>query len=221
MNILPAIISLLLFTLARSQDACAACASSTAPKGTCYSDGQLYASDACAQCVNHDNFAAFRCPDDPNVNCAATCAEQLRIYRCRAACTEPYVYSFTCNSNGRVYSNRCREQCIEPGFTDVFRCNQFTRFSNGDCNLKCAKHFDCLLQTQDLPLRSVCGKDGLLYRNFEEAQCNGSYIPITDAEGKPVYEGTDNCRDYVELRYGEAVGARPRTVFFPISTHPN
>ena len=208
------LLPLLLLSAIRAEDPCASCATSTAPKGTCFSDGQLYGSDSCAQCANKDNFPAFRCPADLTLDCAATCAEQRRVYRCRANCNEPYVYSFACNSNGRVYSNRCREQCIDPDFTDVFRCNQFARFTNGDCNIKCARNYQCRTETAGVAIRSVCGKDGLLYRSFDEAKCNGAHIPITDSDGQPVFEGTDDCRAYVELMYGQAVGAPKSPVYF-------
>ena len=194
----------------RSQDPCAQCSGLSLDRALCVRDGLLYPSLACAQFAGKENFEFFTCKPGEQLACAQTCKDQTRIYKCQAECTEPYKFRFTCNNNGRVYSNRCRESCVSGDFKDTFSCDQFASFAAGSCNVKCDLLARCKKDFAAQPAKPICGRDGLLYNSVEELRCNGDFLVIQNENKEPIYDGTSNCLSFVEVNYGKPVGVKPR-----------
>ena len=100
-----------------------ACPSVDAEDKICASDGNLYPNFCRAKCINSNNTILFKCSSsDPD--CEEKCIQEARNSEetCEAQCPVYVREQLQCGSDGNLYIDECRANCVDPEIKILFDC---------------------------------------------------------------------------------------------------
>ena len=217
MRFLSSLLALLLASFAISQACENFCPSYlTPPSLICASDLRLYDDYCRAACSNSNNIQILSCNNLAPIECLQNCARSYATSQCQSICKTIAITTGTynpeilmCGSDGALFNNLCNARCRDPSIYPLFDCKVLNIDQNQPyCNSKCQTLTSCKRACSGYPSSQICARDSIIYRNECELLCANA----TAADGFSINEvrSSENCQNYVKLRYGIIVGLKPK-----------
>lgn len=165
----------------------------------CASDGKIYMDECRAKCARPINYELFSCNLQDPTQCANKCKLTAQSNICTKNCPIYAKAQTICASDGKLYIDECRAQCVDENNYRLFLCKSNDQkecqkqcnneISRQKCESKCPVYIRFTLG---------CGSDGNLYTDECRAKCKDPSLSLLFDCGYPVDQEacSEKCTNY-------------------------